>query len=143
MRSLLGFERQIVTQMVRFDSVTKGSFTEDLYLLERRLTRQRVLHIALNPVERGILHLCRRLNLQVRSRVLSSALATIFAKASLWLSPSFLTRALSIGRPLAAANVRAAIAMGNRSASAWAADENYVLLLGVNSLGGSPPCRQS
>lgn len=108
---------------------------EDLHDLKRRLVRQRVLHTALNSVERGILHLCCRLNLQVRSRMLGSALASIFAKASLWLAPSVMTRALSMGRPLAAANVRAAEAMGVKNASVWLTDRCYILLLGVNGLG--------
>jgi hypothetical protein len=111
--------------------------------LIQRLTRQRVLHIALNPVERGILHLFCRLNIQVKSRMLRSTLASILKKASLWLAPSFISRALSTGRPLAAANVRAALAMGNRSATAWAEDGDYVLLLGVNIMGAGPPCQRS
>jgi hypothetical protein len=115
---------------------------EDVHVLRQRLTRQRVLHIALNQVERGILHLCCRLNLQARSAALRSALASIFRKASLWLSPSFKAKALSLGRPLALAAVNAALSMGNRASSSWIDDEDYILLLGVNSLGGSPPLRQ-
>jgi hypothetical protein len=122
-------------------SAGEGVTTSDLHLLERRLIRQRVLHKALNQVERGILRLCCRLGLQARSRMLSSALASIFAKASNWLSASFTSRALSVGRPLAAANVRAAMAMGNGAASAWAEDADYLILLGVNSLGTGPPLR--
>ena len=115
---------------------------EDVHVLKQRLTRQRVLHIALNPVERGILHLCCRLNVQARSSALRTALASIFRKASLWLSPSFRTKALMVGRPLAVAGAKAALIMGNRHATSWAEDEDYLLLLGVNSLGGSQAFRQ-
>lgn len=109
---------------------------EDLRALKQRLVRQRVLHIALNQVERGILHLCCRLNLQAKSSALISALSSIFRKASLWLSPSFRTKAMLAGRPLAVVGQRAAMLMGNRSAAFWSEDEGYVLLLGVNALNG-------
>jgi len=68
--------------------------------------------------------------------MLRSTLASILEKASLWLAPSFIMRALSIGRALATANVNAALMMGNRSATSWASDANYVLLLGVNGMEG-------
>ena len=110
--------------------------TGELRALKQRLVRQRVLHLALDPVERGILHLCCRLNLQAKSSALISALSSIFRKASLWLSPSFRTKAMLAGRPLAVVGQRAAMLMGNRSAAFWSEDEGYVLLLGVNALNG-------
>ena len=66
-----------------------GLTDEDIRSLRQRLARQRVLHIALNQVERGILHLCCRLNVQARSSALRRALSSIFSKASAWLSTSF------------------------------------------------------
>jgi hypothetical protein len=116
------------------EGLAKDTAADDLRLLERRLIRQRVLRIALNPVERGILHLFCRLNLQARSEMLRSALTVILHKASHWLAPSFVTRALAMGGLLAAANVKAALMMGNRSAASWADDMDYILLLGTNGI---------
>ncbi|HVP24215.1 MAG TPA: hypothetical protein VMS77_09930 [Conexivisphaerales archaeon] len=98
--------------------------------------RQHVLHVALNRVERGILRLCCRLGLQARGAALRLALESIFRKASLWLSPSFTTRALTAGFPLAVSASRAASMMGNSGARSWVEDREYILLLGVNSLDG-------
>ena len=111
-----------------------GAASEDFRVVERRLVRRRVLHIALNPVERGILHLFCRLNLQAKSEMLRSALTAILEKASHWLAPSFVARALSLGSALAVANVKAALMMGNRSAASWVDDRGYLLLLGTNSV---------
>jgi hypothetical protein len=117
---------------------------EDLRALKQRLVRQRVLHIALNQVERGILHLCCRLNLQARSSALRLALESICRKASLWLSlplrskAHLLRRLLAAGRRIAEANVKAAGLMGHPLAASWEQDVNYVLLLGLTvAEGGS------
>jgi hypothetical protein len=115
-------------------STPEGAAVYDVHLLERRLVRQRVLHKALNQLERGILHLCCRLKLQARSSTLRSALVSIFRKASLWLSPSFLTRVIARGQEIAAANVRAAEMMGLSDARSWAGDFDYLFLLGLNDL---------
>jgi hypothetical protein len=107
-----------------------------VHRIMRRLIKSRVYHKALTPIERGILYITSKPGLKLTSSLIRRTLSSIFEKAERWLKPSFILRASSVGRELALAYVRAAALMGHRSAESWLEDRNYIILLGVNALGG-------
>ncbi|HVP24272.1 MAG TPA: hypothetical protein VMS77_10225 [Conexivisphaerales archaeon] len=108
-------------------------------LLRRKLIRQRVFHKALTPIERGIVYLTSRPGLKMTSELLQGVLKAIISRASLWLQPSFVSRALVAGCKRALANVRTALLMGNKAALSWSDDRQYLILLGIHSLDSGPP----
>ena len=109
----------------------------NVHRLMHRLIKERVYHKALTPVERGIIYLVSKSGFKLTSRLLRRTLGAIFEKASKWLRPSFVSRAMLIGRERAEANVRAALLMGCPSAKKWLDDRAYVLLLGINAMDAS------
>jgi len=111
---------------------------ERMSRLMKRLMRERVYHRALTPIEKGIVYIACKPGFKLISPLLRRTLDAIFEKASEWLRPSFVSRAMLVGRERAEANVRAALLMGCPSAKKWLDDRAYVLLLGINAMSASP-----
>ncbi len=107
--------------------------------LRRKLIKQRVFHKALTPIERGILYLASNPGIKLTSELLKGILSAIISRATVWLKPSFVTRAMIAGSRRVLANVKAALLMGNRAALSWADDRGYLILMGLHTLDGGPP----
>ena len=107
-------------------------------LLRRKLIKQRVFHKALTPIERGIVYLTSRPGIKMTSELLQGILKAIISRASIWLEPGFVSRALIAGGRRVMANVRAALLMGNRAALEWADDRQYLILMGQHSMDAGP-----
>ncbi len=107
--------------------------------MKRKLIKQRVFHKALTPIERGIVYLSSRPGIKMTSELLRGILKEIMSRASIWLQPTFFSRALIAGSKRVLANVKAALLMGNREARAWADDRQYLILMGIHALDAGPP----
>jgi hypothetical protein len=107
--------------------------------LRRQLIRQRVFHKALTPIERGIVYLTSKPGIKMTSELLQSIMKAIIARASMWLKPAFIPRALVAGSRIVLANVKAALLMGNKEAVRWADDRGYLILMGIHALDMGPP----
>ncbi|MGA1975837.1 MAG: hypothetical protein ABSG92_09395 [Conexivisphaerales archaeon] len=93
----------------------------------------------MTPIERGIVYLTSRPGIKMTGALLQGILKAIICKASMWLEPGFVSRALIAGGRRVMANVRAALLMGNRGALQWADDRQYLILMGIHSMDSGPP----
>jgi hypothetical protein len=102
--------------------------------IKTQALRAKVLFKTLSRVERAILNLTIRCVEKVRSPTLENALSTIISKITEALENRFLVKAERIGREKAEKLGDAAQKWGNKTASNWKTDKNFIIYLGVDSL---------
>ena len=88
----------------------------------------------MTKLERGIVDLTIKLFEEVRSRALSTALASVLAKLSGAVASGYLYRFEVVGKRLAEALSAAAVQWGHEDARFWRYNLSYIRCLGINYL---------
>ena len=112
----------------------RGVSGRALQTLRRLALRRRVWYLALTKLERGIVDLTIKLFEEVRSRALSTALASVLAKLSGAVASGYLYRFEVVGKRLAEALSAAAVQWGHEDARFWKYNLSYIRCLGINYL---------
>ena len=102
--------------------------------IKSQALRAKILFRTLSRVERAILNLTIRCVEEVRSPTLENALSSIVSKIMEALENRFLVKAEKIGRQIAEKLGNTAQKWGNKTASNWKKDKNFIIYLGVDSL---------
>jgi len=102
--------------------------------IKARALRHRLWFKALSRAERAIIDLTIKCVERVRSRILTKVISKIVAKILKTLKNSFLETADKFGRVIAEGLCRIAGRWGNRTASGWKHDLNFIRFLGVNTV---------
>jgi uncharacterized membrane-anchored protein YjiN (DUF445 family) len=107
---------------------------QDLVRIKSRALRTRVWFRALSKVERAIIDLTIKCVEEIRSLTLENTISSIIDKMLESLENRFLSKVEKAGRILAENLGNIAQRWGNKTASNWKRDKNFIIYLGVNRI---------
>lgn len=107
---------------------------QDLLRVKSRALRMNIWFQTLSRTERAIMDLTVRCVERIRSHLLEATISSILEKILEALGCGFLERAEETGRQIAERMCEIAQKWGNKQASKWKFDADFVRFLGINAV---------